>query len=147
MRDRFLISRAAHGTIAGAHAVVAGGSGQPGLGEVIGQELRLVRRQLRKAPFKRTRDALVPFAPATQQQALIGRVPQQRVLEAEASLQAAPLGKDDARRDELVQRGVEHGAVPRSDGRKQREGELPADDGSDLRHLARLVEAVEPCHQ
>ena len=33
------------------------------------------------------------------------------------------------------------------DRRQQREGELPADDRGDLRHLARLVEAVEPRHQ
>ena len=38
---------------------------------------------------------------------LIGGVPQQPVLEAEASFQAAPLGKDDARRDQLVERRVE----------------------------------------
>jgi len=41
----------------------------------------------------------MPLATAAQEQTFIGGVPHQRVLEAEASFQAASLGKDDARRD------------------------------------------------
>ena len=89
----------------------------------------------------------MPFAPAGQQQALIGGVAHQRVLETEAPFQAALLGKDDPRRHQLRQRGFEFGARPGRDRVEQRKRELPADDGGDLRHFAGLAEAVEPGHQ
>ncbi len=84
MRHRFLIGRAAHRAVAGAHAVIAGRLGQSGLAEMVGQDFRLVRRQFGKALFDRARSALMPFAPASQQQALIGGVAHQRVLETES---------------------------------------------------------------
>ena len=114
---------------------------------MVGEELRLVGHQFGEALFERTRNALMPLAPAAQQQTLVGGAPHQRVLEAVAAFQAAPFRKDDARRDQLVERGVERCTVPGGDRDKQREAELPADDRGDLRHLARLVEAVEPGHQ
>ena len=106
MRGRFLISRPTRGAVAGAHAVIAGARERSGLREMISENLGLVRHQFGEAPFKRMCNALMPFAPPAQEQALIGGIPHQRVLEAETSLQAAPFRKDDARRDELVECSV-----------------------------------------
>ena len=74
MRDCFLISRPAHRAVAGPHPVVAGRSRQPGLGEVIGQHFRLARRKLGEALLDRARGALMPLAPARQQQTVVGGV-------------------------------------------------------------------------
>ena len=59
-----------------------------------------------------------------QQQTFIGGVAHQRVLEAVAPFQAAAFGKDDARRDQLRQRGFELGTVPGGDRVKQREARI-----------------------
>ena len=124
MRNLFLIRRSAHGAVAGAHAIVTGLRERSALGEMVGEQLRLVRRQFGEALFERARNALMPFAPAAQKQTLIGGVPHQRVLEAVAPFQAAPFGKDDARRDQLVERGVERCTVPGGDRDKQREARI-----------------------
>ena len=59
MRDRFHIGRAAHGLVAGAHAVIASESEQPRFAEMIGQQFRLAARRRRQnaapAPGRRAR--------------------------------------------------------------------------------------------
>ena len=83
-----------------------------------------------------------------QKQTFVSGVAYQRVLETETPFQTAPFGKDDTRRDQLRQRGLKlRRRHPRHDRIEQRKAELPADDGGDLRHLARRAEAVEPRHQ
>ena len=107
MRDRFHIGRAAHGLVAGAHAIVASESWQPGFAEMIGQQFRFVRGHVGKTLLQRLGDAPVPFAPAHQQQAFIGGVAHQRVLEVEAPLKTALLGKHNSRGDQLCQHAFE----------------------------------------
>ena len=94
------------------HAVIASLRRQSRLAEMMGQQFRLVRGDLGKRAFERAGDALVPFAPARQQQALISGVAHQRVLETEAALLAAPFGKDDACGDEFRQRRFEIASAP-----------------------------------
>ena len=147
IRDRFLIGRPAQFTIAGAHPVIASWAGQPGLAEMIGQHLGFVRHHVRKALFERVGRARMPVTAPRQQQALIGGVPHQRVLEAETLLQASAFGKDDTGRIEACQCTLKFWAALGRDRFEQRKSELPADDGGDLRDLARLAEAVQACHQ
>ena len=107
MRDRFNISRAAYGLIAGAHAIVAGLHQQACLAEMVGEQFRLLRDNFTEIFLQRIGNALVPLAPAHQQQALISGVPHQRMLETEAPLQAAFFGKDNSRRHQFCQHALE----------------------------------------
>jgi hypothetical protein len=147
MRDRLGIGGAVHGLITGAHAILAGRREQARFTEMIGQQFRLFRCKVGKTPLQRISDAFVPFAPAHQQQALIGGVAHQRMLEDEASFEAAFLGKDNSRGHKLCQHAIEFARVPRGNRLQQGKGELPADHGRDLGHIARAAEAVEPGHQ
>ena len=83
MRDRLHIGRAAHGLVAGAHAVIASERELPRSAEMIGEDLRFLRGDVAKALLERKTDASVPFSAAHQQQAFIGGVTHQRVLEVE----------------------------------------------------------------
>src|ERR1700722_17648068 len=147
MRDRFRIGRTAHGLIAGAHAIIAGGSCQAGLTEMIGQQVRFARGNVGEMFFKRVGDTFMPFAPARQKQTLIGDVTYQCMLEAEAPFLAALLGKDNSRRRKLRQYRLELGGPLGGNRREQRESKLPPDDGGNLGPFARLAEAVETGHQ
>ena len=112
MRHRLLVGRPAQFPLAGAKAIAAGRSRKAGFGEMKGQQFRLVRRQLREAIFERAGDALVQVATAAQQQAVVGRVAHQRMLEGIAAFRAAPLGKDDAGRAQLFQHAPSRSALP-----------------------------------
>ena len=106
MRDRLLIGRPANCQVAGAHAVITGGSRPVPPRRNDGQQFRLARRQFGESFLECAGDALMPFAPATQKQTLICHVPHQRMLEAEAPFRTVPFGKDNARCDQLRQRGL-----------------------------------------
>ena len=114
---------------------------------MIGQHFRLARRKLREALLNRTRGALMPLAPARQQQTVVGGVAQQRVLETEPPLQTAPFRQQDSGRDQIRQRRLQRCAAARHDRIENRKWKLPADHGGDLSHLARRAEAVEARHQ
>ena len=113
---------------------------------MIGQQFGLVRRQFGEALFECASNTLVPFPPARQLQTLISSVAHQRVLETEATLQTAPLRKNDFRRDQFRQGGFELGAVSRRNGIKKSKRKLPANDGGNLRNFAGVAEAVETRH-
>src|ERR1700730_2100710 len=69
------------------------------------------------------------------------------MLETVAPFLAAAFGKDDAGRAQPRQRGFELTVALRCNRVEQSKRELPANDRSDLRHLACLAEAVEPSHE
>ena len=147
MRSGFLIGRSAHCTVASAHAVIAGKAGQSGLAEMISQQFRLICRQFGEAFFERACDALMQVPPPPQKQTFVSGVAHQSMLETEALFGTTPLWKNDSCRDQLHQRGLELGPAPWGDSVKQRDGELPTNDGGDLRHLACFAETLEARHQ
>ena len=78
------------------------------------------------------------------EQALVGRVLDQRVLEAIVRLRAGALGDEEVRVGEPVERGLEGGVVDPAHGAQQRVSEITTQYGADLRDFARFAEPVEP---
>ena len=114
---------------------------------MIGQHLRFLRGDVAKALLQRKTDASVPFSAAHQQQAFIGGVTHQRVLEVEAPLEAALLGKHNSRGNQLCQHVLQFVVVLGGNRFQQGKGELPADHRGNLGHFARAAETVEAGHQ
>ena len=81
---------------------------------------------------------------AALEQAVVGRVLDQRVLEAIVRLMARALGDNEVRGGEPVERGLEGGVLDTADGAQQRVGEISAEDGAYLRDFARFAKPVEP---
>src|ERR1700730_18447 len=69
------------------------------------------------------------------------------MLETVGPFLAAAFRKDDAGRAQPRQRGFELSVALKCNRFEQSKRELPANDRSDLRHLACLAEAVEPRHE
>ena len=85
--------------------------------------------------------------PPRLEQALVGGVAHQRVLEAVGRLGRLPPREDQLRRGKPVQGGPQLGLGQGRDRREQRVGELPADAGCHLRHLLDPGHPVQPGHQ
>ena len=81
---------------------------------------------------------------AALEQAVVGRVLDQRVLEAIVRLAARALGDEEVRVGEPVERGLEGGVVDPAHGAQQRISEIAAQYGADLRDFARFAKPVEP---
>jgi hypothetical protein len=113
IRDRLGIGRGPQRAIAGAHAVLAGLGGDTGFAEVMSEQFRLVCRDLGEFFLERAGDTLVQLAPPRQQQAFIGGVPHQRVLEVEAALDAAPFGENDTGCHQVRQSRIKLGFLGR----------------------------------
>ena len=145
MRDRLHIGRAAHGLVAGAHAVIASESELLRFAEMIGQQLRFLGSDIAKT-LQRETDAPVPFSAAHQQQAFVGGVAHQRVLEVEAPLEATLLRKHNSRGNQLCQHVFQFVVVLACYRFQQGKGKLPADHRGNLGHLAGAAETVEAGH-
>ena len=81
---------------------------------------------------------------AALEQAVVGRILDQRVLEAIARLMACALGDEEVRAGEPVERRLERGVVDTADRAEQRIGEISPEHGADLRDFARFAQPVEP---
>ena len=90
------------------------------------------------------RRAAVQRLAAALEQALVGRVLDQRVLEAVVRLRAGALGEEDVRVGEPVERGPEGGVVDPAHVAQQRVSEIVAQYRADLGDFARFAEPVEP---
>ena len=110
MGDRLLERRAPQGLVARLAPPFDGETVEPGLGEMMGDELRLGRRAL-GIVAQDFRGAAVQRLAAALEQALVGRVLDQRMLEAIGPLRAGALDEEQVRMDEpcrapdLVSRG------------------------------------------
>jgi hypothetical protein len=78
------------------------------------------------------------------EQAVVGRVLDQRMLEAVGRLSAGALGDEEVRAGEPVERGVEGDVVDLADSAQQRVGEISPEHSADLRDFARFAKPVEP---
>ena len=106
MGDRLLEGRAAQGLIARLAPPFDREFVEAGPGEMMGDDFRLRRRGLWLSDQDFRRAAVQRLAAALEQ-ALVGRVLDQRVLEAIANLQARALGDKEVRVGEPLERGLE----------------------------------------
>ena len=143
MGDRLLEGRAAKGLVARLAPPFDREVVEAGLGEMMGDELRLGRGALGLIA-QDFGGAAVQRLAATLEQAVVGRVLDQRVLEAIVRLMARALGDEEVRAGEPVERGLEGWVVDLADSAEQRVGEISPQDGADLRDFARFAEPVEP---
>ena len=112
-----------------------------------GQEFRLLARRLGKVLLQCRRYAPMQRLALRSEQALVGGIPHQGVLEGVDDLRRRTAAEDQFRGEKPVERGVELAWRGRPHGREQRIGELPPDAGGDLRRLLHPAHAVEPCQQ
>jgi hypothetical protein len=141
--DRLLERRAAQRLVARLAPPFDGEFVEAGLSEMMGDDLRLGRRRL-WLPDQDFRRAAVQHPPAALEETLVGRVLDQRVLEAVVRLRAGTLGDEEVRVGEPVERGLEGGIVDPAHRAQQRVSEITAQYGANLRDFARVAERVEP---
>jgi hypothetical protein len=143
MGDRFLEGGAAKGLIARVAPPFDGEVVEAGLGEVMGDDLRLGRGAL-AVLAQDFRGAAVQRLAAALEQAVVGRVLDKRVLEAIGRPRVGALGDEEVRAGEPVERGLEGEVLDLADSAEQRIGEIAPQDGADLRDFARVAKSVEP---
>src|SRR5580704_13319499 len=128
MGDRLLEGRAAQSLVARLAPPFDCKIVESSLGEMVRDRLRLglgFDQRFSRAAVQRLAAAL--------EQAVVGRVLDQRVLEAIVRLMARALGDNEVRGGEPVERGLEGGVLDTADGAQQRVGEISAEDGAYLR--------------
>ena len=121
--------------------------GKPGLGKVLRRQLRLFRRRLGVVPLDRFGDPGMELLAAAFQQAVMGGIPYQRMLEDLACLRWAPAPKNQAGGFEPRERVSELCVRQTFHRGQQLVIELPTDRGADLRDLARRGEPIQPGQQ
>ena len=121
--------------------------GRAGAGEMLREDGRFRRDSLGKVAFEDRGDPGMEAAAIAQQQAFIGRILNQGVLEAVGGARRFADAEQQIRVDQLVERLAQGRRRPLGDGAEHAVGEFAADDGADLRQLARPGVAVETCHQ
>ena len=114
---------------------------------MMGEEFRLGLHDIGELFAQDFGDALMQDLPAALQEALIGRVLYQRVLEAVARLGRGPVAEHQPGILQLGERGAQRRLVAADDGMEQRVGKFPPDRGADLCDLLHRGEAVEARHQ
>ena len=112
-----------------------------------GDQLRLRFDKLWKPRFDRCGDPRVQLLAASLEQAFVGGIAHQGVLEhvSGGGREASP--ENELCGNQAIKRRGEFRLGHRYDGRKQLVVEFAADTGSDLGHLLHRSETVEPGHQ
>ena len=110
MRDSFLERRAAQSLVARSSPPFNRRVVEPGLGEMMGNDLGLSRRAL-WIVAQQFRGTAVQRLPAALEQAVVGGVLDQRMLEAIGSLRRRALDKQEVGVGEPVQRHLQRGLV------------------------------------
>ena len=116
-------------------------------GEMLREDGRFRRDRLRKVAFEDRGDPGMEAAAIAQQQAFIGRILNQGVLEAVGGARRFADAEQQIGVDQLVERLAQGRRRPLRDGGEHAVGEFAADDGADLRQFPRAGIAVETCHQ
>ena len=112
MGDRLLEGRAAQGLVARLAPPFDREVVEAGLGEVMGDDFGLGRRAFGFVPEDFARSAVERLAAALEK-ALVGRVLDQRVLEAIGRLRAGALDEQEVRVDKAIERGLQAAVVDR----------------------------------
>ena len=122
-------------------------SRSPAFGEMVRHDFRLARHRVGKLLFEHARNLAVQLLPPALEQALIGRIPHQRVLEGVDGVRRLAAAEHELRLLELARAR----AATRS--RRVRPmhaagiGKFAPDGGADLADLLHRRQAVEPRHQ
>ncbi len=127
--------------------VANGLAGTPGLGEMMGDNLRLGLGQRREAFDEPCSDARMQRLPPAPEHGGVGGVLHQRVLERVGRVRSRSAPGNEAGTGQPLERRVE---VDRGHGGHRGDqlvGELPSDCGADLRHVLDRGEAIEARHQ
>ena len=116
-------------------------------GEVARHDFRLARHDVGKSLLECARNLAVQLLPAALEQALIGRIPHQRVLEAVDGFRRLALTVHELRLLELGECILQCALVASNQHAQQGIGELAPDGAADLADLLHRRQAVEPRHQ
>ena len=143
MGDRLLERRTAQGLVAGLAPPFDREVVEAGLGEVMGDDFWLGRGALGLIA-QDFRGAAVQRVAAAPEQAVVGRVLDQRVLEAIVRLPAGALRDEEVRAGEPIERGLKGNVLDPAYSAQQRTGEISPQHCADLRHFARFAKPVEP---
>ena len=114
---------------------------------MMGDDLGLARRDLRPQPLDRLRDARMQLLTGRFEQGGVGRVADERVLEAVRMMRRRPTSLDESRQAQLAERRGQLRLGASGDRPDHVLIELPTDTGGDLRYLARRSQTVETRHQ
>ena len=141
MGDRLLEGRAAQRLVARLAPPFDREIVEAGLSEMMGDRLGLGRR----AVAQDFGGAAVQRLAAALEQAVVGRILDQRVLEAVVRLRSIALDEQNVGLGEPLQRRLQRAFVEAGHGLEQRIRESAAEHCADLRDLTRGAEPVEPC--
>src|SRR5215813_11447971 len=122
------------------------GFNETGFSEVVCHNFRLARHNVGKL-LHCARNLAVQSLPAALEQALIGRIPHQRVLEAIDSIWWLTTSEYKLSMFEFGECVLQYGFVASGQLAHQGIGELPPDRCPDLADLLHRRQAVEPRHQ
>ena len=147
MRDRLLKGRAAKREIARLAPVFNRGLGEARLGEVMGDQFRFSLDDTREFFAQGFGDAPMQDLPPAPQQAFVGRVLHERVLEAVACFGRGSVAKHQLGFLQFRQSACQRGLVAPDHGVQQRVREFACDRGADLCDLLHRHEAIEARHQ
>ena len=112
--------------------VIDGGFNKAGCREVVCHDFRLARHDVGKALLECARNLAVQLLPAAPEQALIGRIPHQHVLEAVNGIRRLAAAEHEFRLLELGECMGQCGLVAANQRAQQGIGELASDGRADL---------------
>jgi len=147
MGGRLLERRAAERLVAGLTPPFDRRLVEPGLGQMMGDEFRLGRRDRGELAAQGIGDLSVQDLPPAPEQGFVSRVLDQRVLEGVARIGRHARAEQQLRLFELRQCRTQRRLVAAGDRAQQRVGEFPADRGADLGDLLDRRQPVEPRRQ
>jgi len=139
--------RAAQGLIAGLAPPFDRRLGEPGLGQMVGDEFRLGRGSRGELAAQGIGDLPVQHLPPALEQGFVGGVLDQCMLEGIARIGRRPRSEQQLRLFELRQCIAQRRLIATGDGAQQRVGEFAADRGADLRDLLDRRQPVETRRQ
>src|SRR5215831_15259754 len=126
--------------------IVDCGFNETGFSEVVRHDFRLARHNVGKL-LHCARNLAVQSPPAALEQALIGRIPHQRVLEAIDRIRWLTSSEYELSMFEFCECMLQYGFVASGQLAHQEIGEVPPDGCPDLADLLHRRQAIEPRHQ
>ena len=147
MRDRLLERRTVKRKVARPAPIFDRGLSEARLREVMGEQFGLGLDDVGKMLAQRLRDLLMQDLPPALEQAFVGGVADQSVLERVARGRQLAGAEDELRILQLRERGPQRWLVVADDGVQQGIGEFAPNRRADLRDVLNRGEAIEARHQ
>src|SRR5262249_6336394 len=118
--------------------------GQTCLGEVMCQQFRLGGRSVREAVAQNLGDAPMQHLPPALKEIFVGRILNERMLEAIVAVWREALDEQNIGFRELFQRGLQRCVGHTGERAEKTIGEATSNPRADLRYLSGRAKAVEP---